>query len=179
MCSKRLLFTQESQVFWSPGDRCLKTGRSFLTTGEIKGLIEILSLAVPSGKGKGGKEKRDRLEITKQEKKMKKMKRGWFILCQRDPCLLPIFLLCLIEDFDFAFYLSYDFVTLILRPVYFLHFHNKAMSNTHSYFSKIALQQSIVFVFEFPPGNIDWVAIFDRDRWGKSSKSWVPDKYQK
>ena len=50
-----------------------------MTTGEIKGLIEILSLAVPSGKGKGGKEKRDRLEITKQEKKMKKMKRNWLV----------------------------------------------------------------------------------------------------
>ena len=123
-----------------------------MTTGEIKGLIEILSLAVPSGKGKGGKEKRDRLDITKQEKKMKKMKRGWFILCQRDPCLLPIFLLCLIEDFDFAFHLSYDFVTLILRPVYLLLFNNKSMSNTHSYFSKIALLQSskfVVFMFKF------------------------------
>ena len=102
------------------------------------GLIEILSLAVPSGKGKGGKEKRDRLDITKQEKKMKKMKRGRIPFCQRDPCLLPIFLLCLIEDFDFEFHLSYDFVTLILRPVYFLHLKNKAMTNTHSNFSKIA-----------------------------------------
>ena len=61
-----------------------------------------------------------------------------FPFCQRDPCLLPIFLLCLIEDFDFEFHLSYDFVTLILRPVYFLHLKNKAMTNTHSNFSKIA-----------------------------------------
>ena len=126
-----------------------------MTTGEIEGLIEILSLAVPSGKGKGGKEKRDRLEITKEDKKMKKMDRERFLFCQRDPCLLPIFLLCQIEDVDFAFYLTFDFVTLILRRVYFLHFNNKAMSNTHSYFSKIALQQSVVFVFEFLPGNID------------------------
>ena len=91
-----------------------------MTTGEIEGLIEILSLAVPSGKGKGGKEKRDRLEITKEDKKMKKMDRERFLFCQRDPCLLPIFLLCQIEDVDFAFYLSFDFVTLILRPVYLL-----------------------------------------------------------
>ena len=123
-----------------------------MTTGEIKGLIEILSLAVPSGKGKGEKEKRDRLEITKQDKKMKKMDRERFLFCQRDPCLLPIFLLFQIEDVDFAFYLSFDFVTLILRPVYLLLFNNKARSNTHSYFSKIALLQSskfVVFMFEF------------------------------
>ena len=124
--------TEGSQVLWSQGDRHLKTGRSFLTTGEI------LSLAVLSGKGKGEKEKRDRLEITRQEKKMKKMNRERFSFCQRDPCLLPIFLLCLIEDFDLAFHLSFDFVTLILRPVYFLHLKNKAMTNTHSNFSKIA-----------------------------------------
>ena len=61
-----------------------------------------------------------------------------FPFCQRDPCLLPIFLLCQIEDFHFAFYLSFDFVTLILRPVYFLHSNNKAMSNTHSCVSKIS-----------------------------------------
>ena len=146
--------TQGSQVSWSQGDRHLKTGRSFLTTGEIKGLIEILSLAVPSGKGKGGKEKRDRLEITKQEKKVKKMKRGWCILCQRDPCLLPIFLLCLIEDFHFAFYLSFDFVTLILRPVYFLHFKKKEMSNTHSNFSKIAQNIPVTTLHDSNPASL-------------------------
>ena len=171
------------------------------------------------------------------------MKRERFPFCQRDPCLLPIFLLCLIEDFDFAFHLSYDFVTLILRPVYFLHFKNKAMTNTHSNFSKIAQNISVTTLHYSIPAslsssclNYSWkyrlschfqeywqcwgcqegkglfindvtnfgrypdippcpghqvtfvrisprppsTRYFDRDHWwGKSSKSWVPDKYRK